>query len=48
MNVPHYHCPRGHDKPQPFAADGRLLCSPCWHYDGEAVEVVPCNPETCE
>jgi hypothetical protein len=45
----HAHCPRGCPKPQPqLLADGRMICGRCAAYAKEAVEVVPCTPETCE
>jgi hypothetical protein len=46
---PHYHCPRGCENPQPYLmGDGRRICQKCLYDVDELVEVVLCDPETCD
>lgn len=44
----HAHCPYHCEHPQPFVYEGRLLCGRCAVKDDEAVDMIPCVPETCE
>jgi hypothetical protein len=44
----HYHCPYGHEHPQPCKLeDGRVICRKCLYDDGVEVECILCTPETC-
>jgi sugar phosphate isomerase/epimerase len=52
--VPHMHCPRGCEHPQPFydpAGFGpptfELICGRCWFCEGRRTVMVACTPETC-
>jgi hypothetical protein len=45
----HYHCPLGHEHPQPFRRRPRgwLLCGLCWFWEGRVTRMRLCTPELC-
>jgi hypothetical protein len=43
----HAHCPCGCEHPQPFMADGVLICGRCAIKFGERCVMVPCVPPGC-
>jgi hypothetical protein len=43
----HAHCPYLCEHPQPFVADGVLVCGRCAVKYGELNPMIPCTPETC-
>lgn len=51
MRAAHLQCPKHHDHPQPFEANGRRYCAACYHRDGTLTEMTVCDgsdPERCE
>ena len=45
--IPHHHCPRDCEHPQPFKRGEAMLCGRCWFVDGIETEVFLCTPATC-
>ncbi len=44
---PHFHCPNGCEKPQPFEFEDRVICGRCLYENNIIIECFLCTPETC-
>ena len=48
QEIEHWHCPFGHEHPQPFVGeDGKKYCGTCFFKDHVFTEMVPCTPNNC-
>lgn len=47
-DIPHSHCPYGHEHPQPFEQDGVEYCGCCYFMHNETLTpMVLCTADTC-